>query len=401
MHNKQNHILTSTVIFFGIITLAISCTSQPSPNQAVSYGNNANILPKGYTATSPAKADHLIIGLTSIELPRGTPARIGVQVDRVVRDINDPDMWYGDCVAADAIPGMHTKPVPYMEGERTRELLEWTGAAIIPLGPAKARKAADGKYYASDGRGNYPFQILPDKLNYSSVTYLTENGFDFAILPDTHGFNAIAGLAITEKDSKGLDLAIACMDDPAKVQAALYLARNGISAYAPCDRYTSTLLSILATEKIPGTIMGSAPLIKTESGSRIGGQPIVISLSETLIAQTNDADYPHQYYDTPARYFRELAKAYGKSPKVVETWAIEGQTWKLVREAKDRNISLIAARIYKESDYTPLKAWMDESAERRLILFHSAAYEFGMKMFKDYPTRVSFGDLYPVFARRP
>ncbi len=88
------------------------------------------------------------------------------------------------------------------------------------------------------------------------------------------------------------------------------------------------------------------------------------------------------------------------APKVVETWAIEGETWKLVREAKDRSISIIAARIYTESDYLPLKAWMEGSADRRLILFHSAAYEFGNKMFAEYPERAGFGDLYPVFARR-
>jgi hypothetical protein len=390
------------VLSLGIgATLASSCTTPSAPRPAAKFENAKKILPNGYIAATPTNADSVIIGLTSIELGSQKPSRIGVQVDRVVRDINDPEMWYGAKVPADALPGLTVKPVPYMEGERVRELLEWSNAAIVPLGPAKAIKAPDGKFYASNGRGEFVFQILPDKLDYSSVSFVRENGSEYAIIPDTHGFNSIAGAAIEEKKSRGLDLALACMDDPAKVEAALYLARNGISCYAPCDRYASTLMAALAAETTPGVILGGAPVIRTDKGSRIGGQPIIISLSETLIAQTCDAHYPHQYYDTPARYFRELSKAYGASPKVVETYAIEGQTWKLTKEARDRSVSVIAARIYVESDYTPLKLWMEESSDRRLVLFHSAAYEFGIRMFREYPERVSFGDLYPVFARRP
>lgn len=401
MQTKRNLSIPLWLAVGTILVLTLSCTSQPFPNQASSIKAKTSLLPKGFIAVTPAKSSHVIIGLTSIELDKGTPARVGVQVDRVVRDINDPDMWYGAKVSADAIPGVQINPVPYMEGERVRELIEWSGASIVPLGPAKAKKKADGNYYASDGKDSFPFQILPDKLDYPSVYFIKENGSDFALLPDTHGFNSVAGAAIEKKKSQGLDLAIACIDDPVKVDAAFYLAKNGIACYAPCDRYSSTLMTRLASEKSIGKIIGSAPIVKTEKGSRIGGRPIAISLSETLIAQTCDANYPHQYYDTPARYFRELRQTFGSAPKVVETWAIEGETWKLVREARDRSISIIAARIYTESDYKPLKAWMDESTDRRLILFHSAAYEFGSRMFAEFPTRVGFGDLYPVFTRRP
>jgi hypothetical protein len=60
---------------------------------------------------------------------------------------------------------------------------------------------------------------------------------------------------------------------------------------------------------------------------------------------------------------------------------------------------VIAARIFSKSDYIPLKAWMDADGKRRLILFHSAGYEYGIRMFRDFPDRTSFGDLKPVFAR--
>ncbi|MEJ5184916.1 MAG: hypothetical protein WHT81_07320, partial [Rectinemataceae bacterium] len=108
---------------------------------------------------------------------------------------------------------------------------------------------------------------------------------------------------------------------------------------------------------------------------------------------------PNQYYDTASRYFDEFKAVFGRSPKVVKIDAVEGQSSKLVKAAQKYKSNVIAARVYVKSDYTPLYNWLKGSTSRRLILFHSAAYDYGILLMRQFPNRVSFGDLQPVFAR--
>ena len=100
------------------------------------------------------------------------------------------------------------------------------------------------------------------------------------------------------------------MDLPAKAQAALYLAKNGINIYAPCDRMTSLLMNYKKLG-INATILGSAPVKQTQTGAEIGNQPVGIYLDEPIVAEyTNRNDTSDQYCDAPWRYFNILNQVY-------------------------------------------------------------------------------------------
>jgi hypothetical protein len=105
---------------------------------------------------------------------------------------------------------------------------------------------------------------------------------------------------------KDIYLAVACMDLPAKADAALYLAKNGINIYAPCDRFAYCLMNYKAKFGISRTILGSAPIRQTESGAIIGDQPVTIYLDEPIVVEYTDRDTMDRYCDTPWRYFTAL-----------------------------------------------------------------------------------------------
>ena len=340
-----------------------------------------------------ADSAKMIIGLSKIELRTESKEAVGVQVDRVIRDY----LWYNSSfdtrVPADRVPKNSSQVVCYMEGARTREMMEWANVSIVPLTPGIALKKEDGYYYGSDGQGNFVFPICPDKTEYPTTEFISENGSEYAIMHDTHGFNAVAEQAYLNKNK--LDLVIACMDMPDKAKAALYLAQNGIQCYAPCDRFTHLLMNYKENFGIETEILGSAPIRQTDYGTVIGDQPVTILLSEPIIAQYTDRLYPDQYCDTPSRYFRELQKVYGMNLSVIEVYANVGETNNLVREAKKHDAKVIGARLFNEDDYLPLEQWLEEDKNHRVILFHSAAYSCGIKLFREFPDQTSFGDINP------
>ena len=214
----------------------------------------------------------MIIGLSAIVLEGGEI--IGTQVDRVVRDI----AWEGssydiNSVSADKIPITIEDLVPYMEGQRAREMMDFADAKIMPLTPARAKHIEidqswpENPYFAGDGQGNFIFLIEPTKIEYKSV-YFSEEDSEDIILPDTHGFNMIAEQAYLNRIY--LDTVMACMDFESKAEAALYLAKEGLNIYAPCDRFTSLLMNYKESYPETGTILGSAPLKETEFGAVLG-----------------------------------------------------------------------------------------------------------------------------------
>lgn len=384
----------------------------PSPGEEASdKGWDTVTLPNGLVEAPIDQATHVVLGMSTLDISSASPIRIGVQVDRGIRDIADVGMWYDERVPPDRIPASGAELVPYMEGLRAAELMDWTGSSVYPLGPCKAIRKATGYYeegvadqcqyfYGPDGQGSYPFYILADKIAYKTTAFSAEGGETYATVVDTHGFSAVASKAYEMKTTGGgLDLAIACMDFPDKADAAYYLAQNGIACYAPCDRYAYTLLSRVKSAPPSAVILGSAPVTRKTSGARIGGQPVAISLSETVIAQYTNREYPYQYYDAPSRYFDEFRLVYPRCPKVIKVSAVQGQAKSLVNAAKKYKATVIAARVYSRTDYTPLRSWVAQDSRRRLVLFHSAAYEYGIKLLREFPSRVTFGDLRPVFAK--
>lgn len=342
-------------------------------------------------------ATYMVFGLSRLDLKWSERSLVRIQVDRGVRDIFWKDSRFDIRVPPNRIPNGEQELVPYMEGARAAELMQWAGVDVMPLTPGLAVKKADGLYYGSDGEGNYPFMIFQDKIDYPTVTFHRNGDEETAVIPDTHGFNAVVAPALAIHRRRPLRLAIACMDSPDKANAALFLARKGIACYAPCDRFTHTLMGYKHRYGITTPILGSAPVWKNGDGAVIGGQPVLFDLKEPIIAQYTDKMYPDQYCDAPSRYLRALQRTYQIALHVTEVTAAVGETGLLVAKAEQIGANVIAARIYNREDYEPLKKWMEKDQRRRLILLHSDAYEYGIQMFREYPTRTTFGDLDPKF----
>jgi hypothetical protein len=195
---------------------------------------------------------------------------------------------------------------------------------------------------------------------------------------------------------KDIYLAVACMDLPAKAQAALFLARNGINIYAPCDRMASLLLNYKKLG-INATILGSAPVKQTESGAVIGDQPVGIYLDEPIVVEyTNRNDTSDQYCDTPWRYFNRLSRVYRLNLSLIKVCANTGEAGKVVIQAETVNAQVIGVRVCTDKDYKPVAEWLKKDKRNRAVLLHSAAYEPGIALFKQSPKQTTFGDLNPV-----
>jgi hypothetical protein len=339
------------------------------------------------------KPTKMVIGLSKIEVESTNNVVLGVQVDRVIRDYLWENSSFDVRVAPNRIPLSSLQVVPYMEGARTRELMDWAKVSVLPLTPCNALLKEDGNYYGNNGKDSFSFLVLPDKVAYPTSVFST--GKNHVVIHDTHGFSAIAEQAYINKDK--VSITIACMDTPDKANAALWLAQNGIHCYAPCDKFAFTLMNYKQRFGIKTEIIGSAPIKKTEYGAVIGNQPVTILLSEKILAQFTDAPYPDQYCNTPSDYFRQLQKTYNVTLKVTEVYANVGQTNKIVTKAEEEGINVIAVRVYNEDDYWPVRSWLHSNKNNRAILFHSVAYESGVKLFNEFPEQTSFGDLNPKF----
>jgi len=329
----------------------------------------------------------IVLGKTKIEFNGGEA--IGVQVDRVIRDIAWKGSDWDNRTPPDRVPKKPKELVPYMEGARTAELVKYAKAKVMPLTPGKA-KLLNGCYYGADGQGRYLFKIDPSKVAY--ITTVKQG--EYLIMPDTHGFNAVAEQAYLNR--KNIYTVIACMDMADKARAALYLAQNGLNIYAPCDRFANELINYKKRYGLKTEILPSAPVKNTWTGAVIGNQPLTIYLDEPIVIQwTDKKGYPDQYCDTPFRYFNQLQKAYNLKLKVIKVYANSGEASKVVDAARSRQAKVIGIRVFNKADYEPVKKWLAEDKTRRAVLLHSVAYEEGAKLFTKFRRQTTFGDLCP------
>ncbi len=320
----------------------------------------------------------IIIGKSSIKITK--EMRIKTQVDRVTRD------WLS-AYNISAPPSQFNKEriVPWHEGEKVREILKLTTPNIIPVWGTVAKKF-DNRWYAPDAKGVYRFRISEDKIyNYPSTIIIDENT---VIMNDTHGINAIAW------DSLDADLVVGCGDLDGKVQAAYYLASHGVNVYMPTDRFVSLLIGT----KTKGTIIGSAPVRKTSDGAIIGGQPISIRRDEPIMVTNTTAGYPLQYYDTPYLYFKELEKYIGKELKIMPVDIAEyGKADKIVSRAKRAGVKVIGIRVASKEEYEAVSWFLRSDKSHRAVLFHSAVYPEGYRLFFEFPAQTTFGDINIAF----
>ena len=343
-------------------------------------GESAAVQPVSYVKdpgpTGPFTT--IILGRSAIYVKRG--AIVKTQVDRVTRDwamARNPARVPWEFQIEDH--------VPWHEGEKSRELAELAGARIVPVWGMKAIRVGE-RWYAPDAAGAPRFEISPDKVrNYPSTIVVNDHS---VIVNDTHGISAIAW------DALDADLVVGCGDHKGKMDAAFYLAERGVNVYAPTDR----LMGLLIGARTKGTIIGSAPIRKTADGAVIGNQAVSISVDEPIVVSTAEARYPLQYYDTPKRYFEALA-AYANRPLKISAVEVTtyGQAMNVVEEARRLGAKVLGLRVKSKKEHDAVAAWLQEDSARRAILFHTAVYPDGYKLFFEFPRQTAFGDTRPVF----
>jgi hypothetical protein len=334
---------------------------------------NNNLTPKLGATT-------MILGESTIRLTPGT--RVGTQVERVVRDwMSQNFKWNFESRVRDI-----DQVLPYHEGAFVRKMLEISPKLIVmPLsGTLVARDPKTQLWFAPDEKGVFRFNVLEDKLEYPTTHSLG----DIAWITDTHGISVLVSQAM-EVNAK---VVIGCGDTDGKAKAAYYLAQHGIDVVMPADRYSYLLLGY----KGEGTILGGAPVHVVDGVPVIGHQPIRFSLKEVFVVQTTKEDYPIQYYDAPARYFRRLSATIPIDVVYVNVTGTD-QLDRVYSIAKDNDTTVIGVRITTWDEDKSLRAWLKEDPKRRAILFHSALYRFAQGLFADFPNQVTFGDLRPRF----
>lgn len=318
-----------------------------------------------------------VLGESFIRVPPGT--RVGVQMERTVRD------WLSYQMEYDFSPVVESQDelLWYHEGARLKNLLEATSLQIVPLpGTLMARK--DGEWFAPDEQGIFRFGVLPDKVQYPT----TRAWGDLGLMVDTHGISSLVESAVREETQ----LVVGCGDHPYKAQAAYHLATLGKDVYFPCDRYVAELLG----HDAKGVLLGSAPVRQDGDAALIGDRPVLFRTDEVLVVEDSSARGRYQYYDAPARYFRRLSESLELRIEWVEVEG-PGESGRVVQRAEERGASVIAVRVETEEDYGPVAEWLAGSPHRRAVLFHTAPYPAGYRLFEEFPGRTTFGDPKPHF----
>lgn len=325
----------------------------------------------------PVETEAYVLGASAIRVRPGW--RVGVQADRTVRDWLSNQLWF----AFPRRPLGRNDLLAWHEGARVRDLLGFVDVVTVPLTGALAARQGE-RWLAADEAGAFRFEVLDDKVQYPT----TRAAGGLALLVDTHGISALVAPAMDAK----VDLVVGCADGTGKVEAAYHLARRGVHVYFPCDRFVGDLVG----HDAEGTLIGSAPIRPDPGGAVIGDRPIRFRLDETVVVEDASLSGELQYYDAPARYFARLRELV---PARIERVRVEGsgESERVVRRAEEIGATAIAVRVWTEEDYRPVRDWLGRSAERRAVLFHSAPYTPGYRLFEEFPRQTTFGDTRPLF----
>ncbi len=324
----------------------------------------------------PPGAKFFILGESTIRVPQG--ARVAVQLERTYRD------WLSHQFDFDFRDGsLGTDYVlNYHEGARLRDIITLAHARTVPVvGTIVARKG--NKWFGPDETGVFRYEILDDKIEYPT----TKRRGDYALITDTHGISAL----VEQSAAGNVDLVLGCGDNPGKMQAAFHLAESGINVYFPCDRQVAMLLGYDA----PGVLLGTAPVHVEKGDVVIGDQPVKFKIGEKIVVTDIKADSVARYYDSGARYFRTLSQSVPL--QIFPVYVGVKEDAKAVAEAKRVGADVLGIRVRYQEDYVPVRAWLAESPNHRVVLFHSAPYEPGNRLFSEFPAQVTFGDPHPRF----
>ena len=331
--------------------------------------------------SAPSGVRAYVLGESAIRVAPGQIA--GVQVERTVRDWISYQMAHDFSVAAVNPELLLT----YHEGARLREIVGAGEVTVRALSGTLAARSGS-KWFAADENGLFRFEVLPDKLQYPT----TRAWRDLALLVDTHGISSLVAPAVRQK----ADLVIGCGDHPSKMKAAYYLARKGVNVYFPCDRFVGEMIGHDAA----GTLIGSAPVRATPDGAIIGDRPVTFRIDETVVVEDTDVAGVLQYYDAPARYFANLARLVPLRVDVVKVQKA-GQASRVTRRATELDATAIGVRVWNQQDYEAVRDWLARSPKHRAVLFHSAPYPDGIRLFDEFPSQTTFGDTRPRFITEP
>lgn len=329
----------------------------------------------------------ILIGNSSIEL---YPSSLLVsQTDRVSRDwlsaqIQKPFSTNLLTTFSERFSYNQTELLPeigWHEGARIKELMKVNVNHKIASGTIAAR--INNKWYAPDEKGVFRFEIPDDKIKYPTTRFLTPN---IAIVIDTHGINMLVEQAIRYNASA----VIGCCDHPDKIKAAKYLSEKGISVICLTDRFVPDLLFSKAD------ILGSPSIKITYNKAVLGKQPISITKNEKIIAMDigDSKIYAIQYYDTPARYFKNLEKTIPVNVEYVKITDFN-QIHRIIDKAEEKKATVIAVRIFNSNDYNAVKDWLEKDKAHKAILFHSVSYPYGYKLLLEFPKQTTFDDINP------
>ena len=74
-----------------------------------------------------------------------------------------------------------------------------------------------------------------------------------------------------------------------------------------------------------------------------------------------------------------------------------GKAMNVVEEARRLGVKLLGIRVKTKDEHDAVSAWLKEDSARRVVLFHTAVYPDGYRLFFEFPSQTSFGDIRPVF----
>jgi hypothetical protein len=327
--------------------------------------------------SAPSGVRAYVLGESQIQVKQGWST--GVQIERTVRDWISYQM--GHDFSEQAV--RPAEVLGYHEGARLREILGGGGVTAHALSGTLAARSGS-KWFAADEKGTFRFEVLPDKLQYPT----TRAWGDLALLVDTHGISSIVAPALRHD----VDLVIGCGDHPSKMKAAYFLASRGVDVYFPCDRFVGEMIGYDAA----GTLIGSAPVRATANGAVIGDRPVLFRTEETIVVEDTMVRGVLQYYDAPARYFAHLGRMVPLRVDVVQVTEA-GQAIRVTRRAVELGATAIGVRVWNEEDYAAVREWLARSPEHRAVLFHTAPYPDGIRLFDEFPSQTTFGDPKPRF----
>ena len=71
----------------------------------------------------------------------------------------------------------------------------------------------------------------------------------------------------------------------------------------------------------------------------------------------------------------------------------------VIERAREIGAKLIGIRVATVEEHDAVASWLSEDRGHRAILFHSAVYPDGYRLFAEFPEQTSFGDIRPEFSR--